>query len=338
MIIDHIIVHRLQKEREQPSALYLRDVELGANQAADNLLQDLTSVYEKRTGKGYGVFHGDREKYPFSTLLEGYLENGGKDFTALTRDAMALLKKQIDLAAWATGGYMVFILYGDQPAGTAAAERHLIVVMLNDRRGTAIDAETLEIRDIMHLVLDELHLGARIDIPAWRSGSSKKYLSFVKGRKSPNVSRYFRQFVGCDEYVDAVRQNRTLVKAVTDYGKRIDKTAARQVRTTVHAYAVRQQERGEPMDLQDLSREINPGNPEEFHQIANSEEFGLSNSFDPDLQTLRPLGRFHYSDADLTVGFDLQLLGNTVRYDAENDSLTLSPLPEKLRRQLEKAS
>lgn len=338
MIIDHIIVHRLEKEREKPSALHLRDLELGVSPAAEHLLQELTDVYEKKSGKAYGVFQQNRDTYPFSALLESYLNGDGQDFTSLTKQAMALFKARIDEAAWATGGYVVFILFsGDSPvAGTR--ERHLIVVMLNDRRGTAIEADTLEIRDIVHLVLDELHLGARIDIPAWRSGSSEKYLSFIKGPKSGvSVSRYFREFVGCAEYVDSVRDSRMVVKALDRYVKQrnLPKTRARQIRKIVIEDAEEKQEKGELVDLAELSPRIDPEEPQGFLQFTGAEK--ISSTFEPHLQTLRPLGRFHYSDDDLTVSFDTRLLGNVVQFDAERDSLTIHPLPAGLRKKLEKA-
>ena len=335
MTIEHIIVHRLQKQRNEVSTLHLRKHELEVTPAAEYLLAELTAVYEKKTGKAYGIFQQDREVYPFSTLLERYLDGSDGGFADLTRKVMNLFKTKIDQAKWATGGYVVFILYGAEPASGGVHNRHLIVVMLNDRRGTAVDSETLEIRNVVHLVLDELHLAARVDITGWRTGAVTQYLSFIKGpRSGVSVSRYFRELLGCAEYVDAIRQSRDLVRAVDAYIEQhnLSRSRAREIQTTVYEYAADMRQQGDLVDLEVLSTRIEPDG---FLEFANSEEVGLSSSFEPDLRTLRPFGRFYYSDDQLAIGFNLRLLGNVVQYNADSESLTITPLPGQLVRQLE---
>ncbi len=85
MSINHIIVHRLVKQRESESMLHLRPAELAVTPAAEHLLGGIRATYEKRSGKAYGVFQDDREAHPFSAYLESYLDGAGGDFAAFTR-------------------------------------------------------------------------------------------------------------------------------------------------------------------------------------------------------------------------------------------------------------
>lgn len=335
MSIEHIIVHRLEKEREAPSTLHPRDQVLEVSTAAENLLANLRATYEEKTGKAFGVFQQDQTTYPFSAYLGEHLD-GTVGFTEFSRRSMERLQTEIDKEAWATGGYVAFILYrteGDE------AKRYLLVVMLNDRRGTAVDPATLEIRDVTHLMLDELHLAGRVDLDAWQA-NEKSYLTFVKGRKrGATVSRYFREFLGCTDYVDSVVESRKLAIAVQRYAKRenLSRDRAREIRADVFDKAVRANEKQEPLDLEHVSEQIDPDEPNKFLEYANSDKVRLTASFDPDLTALRRLARFSGRDAEVSVSFEASVLGNRVQYDKKSKSLTIVKLPKGLQRELNRA-
>ena len=333
MSIQHIIVHRLEKEREAPSTLHPRDKVLEVSTAAENLLANLRATYEEKTGKAFGVFQQDQTKYPFSNYLGEHLD-GAVGFAEFSRRSMERLRKEIDKEAWATGGYVAFIHYRTEGE---EAKRYLLVVMLNDRRGTAVDPATLEIQDITHLMLDELHLAGRVDIDAWQA-NEESYLTFVKGRKrGATVSRYFREFLGCTDYVDSVLESRKLVRGVLRYIKRekLSKDRAREIRADVMDNAVRAVDQEEPLDLKLLSEQIDPDKPNKFLKYAHSDKVRLTPNFDPNLSSLRPLARFSGRDAEVSVSFEASVLGNRVQYDKKAKSLTIVRLPKRLQRELD---
>ena len=335
MSIQHIIVHRLEKEREALSALHPRDKVLEVSTAAENLLANLRATYEEKTGKAFGVFQQDQTAYPFSAYLGEHLD-GAVDFAEFSRRSMERLRTEIDKEKWATGGYVAFILYRTEGE---EAKRYLLVVMLNDRRGTAVDPATLEIRDVTHLMLDELHLAGRIDIDAWRA-NEKSYLTFVKGRKKgTTVSRYFREFLGCTDYVDSVVESRKLARAVQSYTKRekLSSDRAKEIRADVFDKAARAVDQEEPLDLELLSEQIDPDEPHKFLEYANSDKVRLTASFDPDLASLRRLARYSGRDAEVSVSFEASVLGNRVQYDKKTKSLTIVRLPKRLERELDRA-
>ena len=77
--------------------------------------------------------------------------------------------------------------------------------------------ESLDVAPAKHLDLGQLHLAARINISEWQNNKqSKQYISFIKGKNGKKVSEYFRDFIGCQEGVDAPA-TRTLLKAFSDY-------------------------------------------------------------------------------------------------------------------------
>ena len=254
-----------------PSLVQYTMGQLEVTPAAKHLLGGIHETYEKKTGKAYGTFQSNVETFPFSGYLDRFLGGTGGDFTSFTQRSMRRFKLEIDKADWATGGYVVFILYDNsRPEGQEAPDvgqkaeeepgPHLIVVMLNDRRGTAVNPDTLEIRDITHLVLEELHLAVRIDIGSWQADEAR-YLSFVKGRRSgATVSRYFRDFVGCDEFVDPVSQSRLLVRASRQFveHEKLSKEAALEIRRTIYEAAVEAHENAQELDLVEISKRLDP--------------------------------------------------------------------------------
>ena len=327
MSIINSVVHRLEKERNKKSLLKLRDSILEVGEPLENLLFEIRKVYNKKTGKSYGIFKNDISIYPFSDFLRQQIDDE-LEFIEFTKKAMSLFKSKIDIANLATGGYVLFIHY----------ENYLMVVMLNDKSGVTIDDKTLEVLDTNHLDLEKLHLAARIDLESWNLKDSQKYLSFVKGRNSSDsVSLYFREFLGCTDYTDPKEQTQILLKVVDEFcsNKGYDNDEKQNYRQRVFDYCEKKRKQREPIYLEDLSHILDEENPDEFLQFANSEEYGLNSGFEPHRDTLQRLKRYVGEDTKLTIKFEAELLGKRIIYNSNDKSLLINKLPASLENQLD---
>lgn len=331
MEVSSAIVHWLQKDRHSASSIYPRDTLLPIDAPLTTLADKIRTIYTEKTGKAYGRFQANDTVYPISQLLRNHVHDD-TGFVQFSKDAMDVFKAKIDTVQLATGGYVLFIKYN------VNQRQYLMVVMLNDTTGAAIDRVTLDIDHATYLDLRHLHLAARIDITSWLSGNADRYLSFVKGRASTDeVSKYFRDFLGCDDYVDSKAQSQTLLHAVRLFcdSKDFSSEERQQFRNTVFNYCEERRGQGQPVVLEDLSHYLNEGEPTEFLEFANSEQIGLSNMIEPHGRTLKQLKVFRGKTPRMSISFDSELLGTYVIYDREHGDLIFHELPDNLKQQLD---
>ncbi|BCD84557.1 nucleoid-associated protein [Pseudomonas solani] len=257
MPIRHCIVHLIDKKPDGSAAvLHARDSELGESKAIENLLADLNESYNAKQGKAWGLFHEESGAYPFSGWLKEYME-GGRDFTAFSREAVAHLQKLMEESNLSTGGHVLFAHYQQ------GMTDYLAIALLHHSEGVTV-TDALDLAPARHLDLGQLHLAARINISEWRNNAqSKQYISFIKGKNGKKVSDYFRDFIGCQEGVDAPSETRTLLKAFSDFVEHEDfaEEQAREKTKTLVDYASTQAKLGEPITLQELSGLIDEDRP-----------------------------------------------------------------------------
>lgn len=332
MPIRHCIVHLIEKKPDgSPAVLHARDSELAESQAMENLLADLNESYNAKQGKAWGLFHEESGAYPFSGWLGRYLE-GGTDFTAFSRKAVEHLQKLMEESNLSTGGHVLFAHYQQ------GMTDYLAIALLHHSEGVTV-TDSLEVAPAKHLDLAQLHLAARINISEWRNNKqSKQYISFIKGKNGKKVSDYFRDFIGCQEGVDAPSETRTLLKAFSDFVESEDlaEEAAREKTSALVDYASNQARRGEPMTLEELSEVIDEERPRAFFDHIRNKDYGLSPEIPPDKRTLNQFRRFTGRAEGLSISFEAHLLGSKIEYDEAQDTLIIHNLPTQLKDQLKR--
>lgn len=332
MPIRHAIVHLIDKKPDgNPATLHARDAELGDSQAIENLMADLNESYNAKPNKAWGLFQEESGAYPFSGWLAEYLD-GGKDFVAFSRQAVEHLKSLMEESNLSTGGHVLFCHYQQ------GMTDYLSIALLHHSEGVAV-TEALEVAPSRHLDLGQLHMAARINCSEWRNNkASKQYISFIKGKGGKKVSDYFRDFIGCQEGVDAPSETRTLLKAFSDYVESEDlpEEQAREKTDTLVDYATSQARIGEPMALDALSELMDDQAPRAFYDYIRNKDYGLAPEIPADKRTLNQFRRFTGRAEGLSISFEAHLLGSKVEYDEERDMLIIRGLPTQLHDQLKR--
>lgn len=332
MPIHHCIVHLIDKKPDgSPAVLHLRDAELPASEAIEHLLLDLNDSYNAKQGKAWGYFHEESTEHPFRGWLTAYLAQQ-QDFACFSRQAVAHLQALMEQSNLSSGGHVLFTHYQQ------GMTDYLIIALLHQTPGVSI-SESLELVTGEHLDLSQLHLAARINLSEWRNNAqSKQYISFIKGRNGRKVSDYFRDFIGCQEGVDAPTETRTLLKAFSDYVVASD-LPDEQVREKTDAlvdYASSQARLGQPMGLEELSELIDEEQPRAFYEHIRHKDYGLSAEIPPDKRTLNQFRRITGRGEGLSISFEAHLLGSQVEYDEGRELLIIRQLPSQLREQLKR--
>ena len=333
MPIHHCTLHFIDKKPDgSPSVLHCRKAELPpSSEAIEHLLSDLNDSYNAKPGKGWGYFQEDRQNYPFKAWLEGYLAQQ-QDFSAFTEQAASHLQTLMSQSNLATGGHVLFAHYQQ------GMTDYLIIALLHQTRGISI-SDALDLVTGEHLDLSQLHLAARINLAEWQNNTqSKQYISFIKGRNGRKVSDYFRDFIGCQEGVDAPTETQTLLRAFSDYmgTNELPEEAVREKTDALVDYASSQSRLGRPIDLEELSQVLDEDQPQAFYQHIRNLDYGLSPEIPADKRTLNQFKRISGLAEGLSISFEAHLLGSQVEYDDSKEVLIIRQLPQQLREQLKK--
>jgi nucleoid-associated protein len=215
---------------------------------------------------------------------------------------------------------------------------YLAIALLHHSEGVTV-TEALEVAPAKHLDLGQLHLAARINLSEWQNNrQSKQYISFIKGKNGKKVSDYFRDFIGCQEGVDAPSETRTLLKAFSDFVEQEDlaEEQAREKTQTLVDYASTQARLGEPITVEELSGLLDEDKPRAFYDHIRNSDYGLAPEIPPDKRTLNQFRRFTGRAEGLSISFEAHLLGSRVEYDETTDTLTIRQVPTQLKDQLKR--
>ncbi|TKB48452.1 nucleoid-associated protein YejK [Ferrimonas sediminicola] len=333
--IDQAILHAVQRDGEGELRCKLRPQPLEYSDALDELLGELHRLYTAKAGKGYGYFgvpEGEDEANPaFSEALTQW-HTGNLGFVEFSGRAGKLLEQELAKYDFAQGGYLLMAAYNH------IACDYLFVALMSPKPSVSVSQE-MEVHGSEHLDLSNLQLAARIDLSEWRADpTSKKYISFIKGRAGRKVADFFLDFMGCVEGVNAKRQNKELVQALEDYVATTDLDAEerQQCRDAVFDYCKTQISAGGEVQLKDIADEFADRGAEEFYQFTSAGEYELEETFPGDQSTLRQLKKFSGTGGGVSLSFDAHHLGERVVWDAVNDTITIKGVPPNLLDQLQR--
>ena len=334
MPVRHSVIHKIDKKPDgSPAALYLASAEQVESGARDDLMSQLNESYNATTGKGWGFFHQESGAYPFSGWLGKYMA-GVTDFLSFSTTAVEHLTKLMEESNLTTGGHALFCHYQQ------GMTDYLVIALVQETEAVTM-TEELALMTVKRLDLDHIRLAARINISEWQNNrQSKQYISYLKGKQGRKLNDYFRDFIGCQEGIDAPGETRTLLKAFSDFVESEDlpEESAREKTHTLVSYSMTQAKLGEPITLDELSGLIDEDRPKNFYDFIKAKDYGISETLPPDKKTLNKFRRFTGRAEGMSISFEARLLGDKIKFDEEGGTLTLRGLPTQLTEQLKRAS
>ena len=335
MQLQEAILHRITKAENTSGAgtatLIPRATQLAIDDRLQRTVEGILRIYAKAIN-GYGTFDIDETVYRFPVLLNEYIGNNA-DFIRFSQDAGRLIAAQMSEAYFANGGYTLFLRYSNQ------GQDWLLVVMLKLKAGTGIDQATLDLKDTLSFDIDHLHEAARIDLGKWRA-NTQPYLTFIKKRSgSEDVTRYFRQALGCTEYTDSKHNTTQAMSAVNAFCEAKNWTTEQQnnARRRTFEYFETKDREGEPANLNALSAFIFDQEPAAFADYVRENDFEVGETFQPHRRTFTRFKRIDAKVGNVKVSFDVEdLLQQRVDYDQQNNSLIINNIPQELVEQIKK--
>jgi nucleoid-associated protein len=306
------VIHSLLKDVNGPVRARYRDQLIPPTDEETAFVGDVTRLFRKhQSGRVYGGFEADTNAYPFSRMLSNCVADSS-DFLTFSKDAAALLLSKMKDIPAATGGYFFTSRFSEEN------ETVLLVLMLRQEQGHAIDDETLTLRRSLNLRMEHLDLAARISISDWQANKPEP-VSVVRGRKE--VSDYFKTFIGLYE----PRTNTMGTQKLRDFIEKwmednsYPRLQREEVRDRILAYAKNRKD--QPVELNVIAPIVDANRYNDFFTAAN--DSGLGAEFHIDRRSLLPWVRVIYTDPDIKLNFAKRLLNKRVRYNRAEKTILI---------------
>lgn len=346
MVLKELIVHLIDKQADSSiSSLSLSNESVSASGTLERFLDELNKTYNSKSNKVFGRFieiggnggddlsnaaeeKGDSVE-SMEHLLSGFL-NQQNNFVEYSHRAMNLLQHYINLASKATGGYVIFVNY------TLFGSDFVLIAMMNNVSGISVNRD-LGIKNVDYLDISKLHLAARIDLTQWQEeAESSRYISMIRARESHKLSDYFRKFIGSDETIDSKKETSDLLMAVSQFcdDKVTEDEKKYQFKQKAAEYCIDQADKGQNVILKDFSNYAAEGAVDDFMNYVNSERFDLHSEISPNKSVIRRFNKLSGRNARVSITINEEALGNSVIFDADKETLTISDLPATLKAQL----
>lgn len=320
MELTKIIVHRVEKDQHEGRVLSnLRDDELPVDDLSLQFVNGLRDTYRRRTAVHYSTFKqfespSQEATLVFKTQLKDYV-NGETSFIEFSKEATVSLKTKLKETPSATGGYVVYADY------THKEKQYLFCAAVEETQGVGI-TEDLDLTPEEFLNLDDLQVAARVNITEWQSGADA-HVSFIRGSK--DVSKYFQEFIGVGDAQTGAAAAQNLLEAINSYlrEKEVDPETRMRRKADVGHYMSQQQSAKSAVRLDTVATFVEPGNPEDFAEMAQSDDFRVSATFGSTSSAVKKFSIYRVDGDGFSFEFESRAVSK-VRYQPDNCQLVIS--------------
>jgi nucleoid-associated protein len=327
--ITGLIVHKFEKETHQKGNIVPRKAVIVVTKPVQRLVDALHDLYGDKPSKGYGKFEDNEDNFPMQRRVREYFIDKQADFLAFSLAAMGILKGKADDAPLSTGGYVLICHI------VSSGRDYLLFAIVTETVGSAI-TENLDIVDSEHIDLSNFRLAGRIDLTGW-TAKNDRYIGFLKGKKSEQVSGYFRHFMGCDDAVLPKEETQKLTAALQAFGEQniADVKERDEWLGKVFDLCDELAKKKEPFVIEDFCNAAWPQDPTLVSKAFSGAEYELSDGFVPDKSALSPLVKFQAKTPFWKVEVSRKAFndGEAV-YSRKDGTLTLYNLPEEFKQKL----
>jgi len=329
MAIRSVIFHKITRWQEDtPCEIKLFDGQVQLTADHEGLFSQLKKNFQFKAGKLFGQFDPDFSSAPFQNWLKEYIDKK-ISFEKLTRLYIENLKSLIDTTNETFDNTIAFI-HEDRADG----ERFYIFA-LESLSGLCLDGH-LELDTIEYLSPSKLDLAVRIELEsAWSEENEEPYLCLVKARSSGKIGEAFMQACSFKSIIDCAKETETLMEVLSGYAKEIPKDEASQLHQKAYDFCVEQQQLGEAVPLKALSSFVNEKEPDQFAEFAKEHgQLESDKNLRPDTRKLKHLVRISGKGNGLSLSFSSDLMQQTILFDEQSDTLTITAIPKSLKKQI----
>lgn len=329
MAIRSAIFHKISRlPEDSPCEIKYSGGEVQLTADHEGLFSQLKKNFQFKSGKLFGQFDPEIGTAPFQSWLKEYVDKK-ISLEKLSKLFIDHLKGLVDTTSeeW---DITIALIHEDRADG----ERFYIFA-LESLAGLCFDGH-LELDTIEYLSPSKLDLAIRIDLEhAWEEDNDEPYLCVVKARSSGKIGEAFLHAGSFKNIVDCAKETETLMEILSGYAKEVPQEEAAQVHQKAYEFCVEQQQLGEAVPLKALSNYVNEKDPEQFSEFAQQHgQLDSGKNLRPDTRKLKHLVRISGKGNGLSLSFSSDLMQQTILFDEQSDTLTITAIPKSLKKQI----
>lgn len=328
LAITHCIAHALRRDGiSSPVQLQEAAETLTVDGILDELLRDLKHAYLGKAGKQFGRFSEDHSEALVGQWLSQCLDDK-MSFSSFATKAAKHLQDLLQDSETVIDGYLLIAL--EKLADSESA--YLFFIQPNE--AVWLDAN-LQVQRSRILDVRGVTAAAKIELTDWQEGHSESYLSVLKARGDKDFTDCFWRWIGFADARDIAGETKVFLEAVTDYSSQLEPEQAQVCRNRVVDYCLEQDKKGAPVVIRELSEHIaeqlESPNPEGFLQYVKQKNDAPQEDLLPERRQLKQFVRISGRNDHVSMSFAAECLGESIVYNKDSDSLTISNLPSPLK-------
>jgi len=331
-MITRLIAHKLTKEVGDPNiTTQVKDTLVNSsNNAAESLYKATMKTIRRRGAAGNFERIGENTKQIFEQLLETCVTASTDEaFVQFSEDALALLARLISPIRLATGGYLIFMQFKtshheDDDIGD------LLVALIAESEAPQFN-ENLELQESAILDLDSLKHCARIKLDLL-SENAETMITFLAGRNTPEVSRYFIDFIGCDRTTSAKDASSALMARITAWCEedRVNRDK-NQIGQSIWDFWKEHEGSKRGIILEELCNALQPDNPQQLLDYLTDEDSLLTGDLPPIPSSyMKKFANFKYTGNGITLEYARYSWNDKIDYNPDENVVYISEPPEDL--------
>ncbi|WP_096086135.1 nucleoid-associated protein [Agaribacterium haliotis] len=322
---------------DSPAKLELRD-DWQLDGRIDELFRELKQQLIKRSGKLYGRLSDDSAVHPCKAWVKDWRE-GKQSFNSFSHKLMQQLKHEFDESEALLEGYVIF-------AHEKLQNEELFYAFVVQHQSAQFLNNELKLECCHYLDTGKLLLAAKLNLSEFEDDeqSSDKELLLLRNRGEKDISDHFSNSIGFSDKRDISKETESFLEVVNEFADKLPAVEAAVTRKQVVDYCLNQDKVGKPVELKDLSEEIEQGRKQvdsyqpgpRFDSFAKSDQRIQKTELIPDKTQLRNFVRISGRNEQMSMSFSSSCLGESVVYDAQSDSLIIKSIPASLKNRLMK--
>lgn len=325
MSLVHAIAHRLISTSEGKTELTLRDAELPLEGYSEELFAKLKSGFLSRISREHGSFDSESESSPLQRGLESLL-NKEQAFTEMSSTLLETFSRQLEQGKVDFQGHL--FLFEEK-----ALDHHLFHLLVAGQNQSLRLNDALEVVPSFTIDTGSSLFGIKVDLAEWKERRDYAYLSLLPPRGNPPLLEAFRSLTGFANGLNKEEATLTFLEGIEAYARELPQDKVDDYRNSVVEYCMEREEQDVPVTLRELAGNIDDIDTDAFvRTVAQHTEKQPEVMLDR--RSLRRYIKFAGREKDLAISFNSYQLNKRVRYDAENDTLSINGLPSALRKQL----
>ncbi|TQV85396.1 nucleoid-associated protein [Aliikangiella coralliicola] len=329
MSIKHCIIHSLKRPTEGGEiSLKLRDAENTPEGPIVSLFTQLKQSFQRSAQRQYGLFDPEQSDNPLPGWLKQY-ESESMGFTTVTKKITEHLKSTLEETKDGFSGHLLFAVE------ELLEESHLYFFWINHTEAQFIDSD-LDIDNLEYIDAGKMNYVFKLDFNQWQVENWQQYLVTITSRGNKDLSHAFLQFCGFVSSVNLQQQTDEFLTIVDEYAQTLTPQDSKQYKNKIVEYCVEQDMQGNPINLKDLSGELNSTEPEHFSDFVKDKQEDPKEQIYAHRNSLKKFVRFYGREKDLSISFSSDMMGENVIYNPESGELTLKLVPKSLKQQLAK--